>query len=85
MYDGLIEHDPKMRKMRTESEAKGKLEGLQEAVITVTEGRFPSLTELARQRAPRVTKPDVLLALVRGIAIAPDESSARVLLEFLTL
>jgi hypothetical protein len=87
MYDDLIERDPKMRKMRAESEAKGrskgKIEGLQQALVDVVKGRFPPLAELAQRKVPHVTKPDVLNALLIGIAAAPDESAARALLELL--
>ena len=44
MYDDLMEKDPKMRKIRAESEAKG----FRIAIVTLVKGRFPSLTELAQ-------------------------------------
>jgi hypothetical protein len=64
MWDDLMERDPKMRKIRKESEAKGKTqglaEGLQKAVITVVTLRFPPLTELAQQKVSRIRKPETL-------------------------
>ena len=53
MYDDLFEKDPKMQRIRAESkaegraegEARGKAEGLQLALVTVVEERFPPLAE----------------------------------------
>src|ERR1700730_8185794 len=58
MWDDLMEKDPKMRKIRRESEAKGRakgrtdvlVEGWRQAVITAVRLRFPHLIELAQQR-----------------------------------
>lgn len=99
MYDELIEQDPKMKKIRAESEARGrteglaeglakgiargKAEGLQEAVVSVVEGRFPPLAELAQQKVVKVKKPDALDLLLKALTVAPDEMTARVLLESL--
>ena len=95
MYDDLIEQDPKMKKMRAESEAKGRAEGevkgkaeglaegLQDALVTVVEERFPPLTEFAQKRVTRITKPDALKLLLKGITAAPNEEAARLLLELL--
>lgn len=87
MFDDLMERDPKMRKIRAESEARGKaegkVEGLQEAVVTVVEGRFPSLADLARQKVRRINTPGALSMMLRGMAAAPTEAAARTLLELL--
>lgn len=60
---------------------KGKLEGLQEALLSVVEVRFPSLADLARQKVPQVSTPDTLDLLVKAVVAAPDESVVRLLLE----
>ena len=115
MFDDLMERDPKMRKIRAQSEARGlvkgkakgleegearrlakgearglakgeargKAEGLQEAVVTVVEGRFPPLADLARQKVRRINTPDALSMMLRGLAAAPNEDAARTLLELL--
>ena len=119
MYDDLFEKDPKMQRIRAESEAKGRAEGraegliegeargiakgeakgeargiakgkakgeakgLQTALITVVEKRFPPLAELAQTKVQRLNKPDALNLLLQGIAVAPDEDTARLLLELL--
>ena len=95
MFDDLMERDPKMRKIRAESEARGearglakgetrgKAEGLQEAVVTVVEGRFPPLADLARQKVRRINGPDALSLMLKSLAAAHNEAAARTLLELL--
>ncbi len=99
MYDELIEQDPKMKRIRAESEARGRseglargrsegriegrAEGLQEAVVTVVKGRFPALVELAQSNVMKVTKPDALDLVLQAITQAHDERTARLLLEAL--
>ncbi len=107
MFDDLLDRDPKIRKIRAESKARGKVEGkvegkaegkvegkaiglaegeakgLQEAVVTVVEGRFPPLVDLAQQKVTRINKPDALTLLLKSLTKAPDEDSARLLLELL--
>ncbi len=89
MWDDLMEKDPKMRKIRKESEAKGRAKGITEgevkalrkAVAVTVKLRFPHLVELAQQRVARISKPDKLNLLLDQIAIAPDEDAARSLLD----
>ena len=64
-------------------EARGKAEGLQLALVTVIEERFPPLAELVQEKITRIDRPDALRLLLKGIAAAPDEASARLLLELL--
>ncbi|MEO8953841.1 MAG: hypothetical protein ABI396_11345, partial [Ktedonobacteraceae bacterium] len=66
-----------------EGEARGKAEGLQLALVTVIEERFPPLAELVQGKITRIDRPDALRLLLKGIAAAPDEASARLLLELL--
>ena len=97
MWDDLMEKDPKMRKIRKESEAKGRTEGLKEgvekglkeglaeglrnAIVTTIRVRFPDLTELAQERVAQVSKPEKLNLLMGQIVIAPDENVIRLLLD----
>lgn len=60
---------------------QGRNEGLQQGLLAVIEVRFPSLTDLARQKVPQVAKPDTLNLLIRATVAAPDESVVRLLLE----
>jgi hypothetical protein len=89
MWDDLMERDPKMKRIRKESEAKGLAkgktqgvaEGLRKAVITVVTLRFPPLSELAQQKVSRVRKPETLNLLLEQVASVPDEDAARLLLD----
>ena len=85
MWDDLMEKDPRMRKIRRESEAKGRteglVEGLRQAVITAVRLRFPHLVELAQQRVAQINRPDKLNLLLNQITIVPDEDAARSLLD----
>jgi len=81
MWDDLMERDPKMKKIRKESEAKGKAQGIAEGVITVVCLRFPPLTELAQQKVSRVRHPDTLNLLLKQVTSVPDEEAVRLLLD----
>jgi hypothetical protein len=47
------------------------------------EERFPPLAELVQEKITRIDRPDAPRLLLKGIAAAPDEASARLLLELL--
>lgn len=80
MWDDLFEKDPKMRKIRRESETKGLAEGLRIAVIAVIKVRFPQLTDLAEQKVNQISKPAKLNLLLDQVENAPDEAAVRSLL-----
>ena len=69
--------------MRLRGEIKGETRGLQTALVTVVENRFPPLAKLAHEKVKRINKPDALTMLLKGITVAPDEATARLLLELL--
>ena len=85
MWDDLMERDPKMRKIRKESEAKGEalglIRGLRTAVITVVTLRFPPLTELAQRKVSRIRKPEKLNLLLEQVMSVSDEDAARLLFD----
>ena len=66
-----------------EGRGEGELVGLQRAVLTVVESRFPPLTELARQQVMQVRKLDTIDFALKALVKAPDEQVARMLLELL--
>jgi hypothetical protein len=88
MFDDLMEKDPKMRRFRAESEARGRAEGeakgltkgLQSSILTLIETRFPDLTGLGRQRVKALTKADELNDLLKQLLLVADEEAARSLL-----
>jgi flagellar biosynthesis/type III secretory pathway protein FliH len=92
MYDPLWEDHPKIKKIRAESEEKGRVKGRTEGrtegelrasqriLVNVVKARFPDLVELARQKASQISKTDVLTYLIEQVSTAPDENVARWLL-----
>ena len=76
-YDSLLDEDPQIK----EKVAKGELHGAQKIVVTFLEARFPSLAELGQQKVTLIRSTDILNLLAKQIAIAPDESTARWLLD----
>jgi hypothetical protein len=78
--EGLAEGEAKGR---AEGLAEGEAKGLQEAVVFAIELRFPTLLELAQQKAERVKEPEVLKFVLRGLKAAPNEETARLLLDTL--
>ena len=65
---------------REEGHEEGLAEGLQKAFVTIVQGRFPPLAELAQERVLQVTKPEKLDLLLKQIVTIPDEATARWLL-----
>ena len=72
-YDSLLDEDPEIQ----ERVAKAKIAGQQKAVLDFMEVRFPSLIQVAQEQVIRLNKPDELSRLMKQIALAPDESTAR--------
>ena len=85
IYDDLMEKDPKMRKIRAESEARGEARGeakgatrtLRMTILVLVKGRFPALLEQAQQRVKRTTSVDELKQLFEQLAGTSDEAAAR--------
>jgi len=61
MYDRLWEENPKVQKIRAESEAKGEVQAMQRMLVSVVKARFPALTQLAQEQACKS------IALMRSI------------------
>jgi hypothetical protein len=88
MYDHLLESSSKIKKIRAESEAKGRVEGrvegqteeLREAIVSFVKARFPSLVPLAQKRVAQLKKPATLRSLRESVYVAPDEAAMRALL-----
>jgi flagellar biosynthesis/type III secretory pathway protein FliH len=91
--DDFLEQSPYVQKKKEEGREEGReigreegheeglAEGLQKAFVTIVQGRFPPLAELAQQRVTQVTKPDKLDLLLKQIVTIPDETTARWLLD----
>ena len=89
--ESLLDSNPFVRDRVARGEAKGEArgraegeaKGLQEALIITVELRFPSLLDLAQERAKRAQQPDVLKVVLRGINSATSEEIARAFLDSL--
>lgn len=83
MYDELVERDPKMKKMRAESEARGEVKGvakgLRKAVLRAVKLRFPALIDQAQQKVVRMNITEELEVLLDEVLKASDEQTARLL------
>jgi flagellar biosynthesis/type III secretory pathway protein FliH len=91
--DDFLEQSPYVQKKKEEGREEGReigreegyeeglAEGLQKVFVTIVQGRFPPLAELAQQRVTQVTKPDKLDLLLKQIVTIPDETTARWLLD----
>ncbi len=83
-YDSMIDDNPFVQERVARGEARGELRGelrgLQLMVLDAVHDEYPSLMELAREKAPLIDKPEELRKLVRLIYKAPDEETARWLL-----
>lgn len=85
-YDSALKalFEDQLKEMLTfliEAKAEGITEGLQKALVTVIEGRFPPLKVLAQERVTHIKTADTLNVLLKGVISAPDEATARWLLD----
>jgi hypothetical protein len=89
VYDPLWEENSKVRRIRAESKAEGlaegkaegKAEGLQIALVSAVRVRFPELAELAQQKVGKINDAANLDMLLKHVITAPDERTARWLLD----
>jgi hypothetical protein len=72
-YDSLLESDPEFQ----QRVAEARIEGQQKLVLELVVDRFPALAEIAQQKIVRLTKQEMLMQLNKQIALAPDENTAR--------
>ncbi|HZU00252.1 MAG TPA: hypothetical protein VFA10_11350 [Ktedonobacteraceae bacterium] len=64
-------------------EAKGREEGLPEALLMITEVRFPALLELAQQRVREPVQLADFRLVLKGVKNATSEEAARNILDLL--
>jgi hypothetical protein len=79
-YDSLMDDSP----VAIRNRVRGELQGAQKMVIGVVEARFPTLTELARQRVTLIRDTEALNRLIKQAVTAPDENTLRWLLDSFT-
>jgi hypothetical protein len=83
--DKLLDESPWIQQERAKSEAKGEAKGELKAartlVVQFVNARFPALADLVHQKVASITQPEILSALLIQIGNAPDEETARRLLQ----
>ncbi len=79
-YDSLLESDPEVLERAARERTEGEIRGLQKMALEAVEDKYPILVELAQEHINLVRKPEVLRQLVKLIYKAPDEATARWLL-----
>jgi hypothetical protein len=82
-YDSLLDSDPYFQQKLARLATEREIEALQQVALEAVEEQFPALIEQARERVVQVKQPDLLRLLVKQIYKAPDEKTARWLLETL--
>ena len=76
-YDSLLESDPEFQQRMAEA----IIEGQQKLLMFVVKARFPTLVEQAQQKVLRLQKEDDLYRLTELMLGAPDEKTARWVLD----
>ncbi|MBV9231811.1 MAG: hypothetical protein JOZ18_21055 [Chloroflexi bacterium] len=90
-FERLLEEDEWVQRQRKLGEEKGREKGREEGrvlssqqtLVDVVSWRYPSLVALAQQRAAQLTQIDTLSEVIRLLVLAPDEETARFILNTL--
>lgn len=72
-YDSLLESDPELQ----EYLARTRIDERQRSIVSIVEARFPNLIDWAREQVVRQNDLSKLDLLMKQIASAPDEATAR--------
>ncbi len=67
--------DEYIEQIRAESERKGETKGLQRAIASITQSKYPQLVDLAKQAAQVLDNPNSANFFLRQLSGAPDEES----------
>ena len=82
-YDSLLDSDPYIQQKLAKKATESEIRALQQVALEAVEEQFPALVDQARESIVQVKQPDLLRQLVKQIYKAPDEKTARWLLETL--
>jgi len=82
-FDEFIDENPLVLERVARGEARGKIEGLQEAILNILHIRFAALATAtqAQQAIAHTYNFEELKELQRDLLLASDEQAARALLE----
>ena len=83
-YDSLLDSDPYIQQKLAKKATESEIGALQQVALEAIEEQFPALIDQGRERVVQVKQPDLLRLLVKQIYKAPDEKTARWLLDTLT-
>ena len=81
--ESLLDESSFVQKRRAESFAEGEAKGLQKAVVTIVENRFPPLVESVKQKISHVQRPDRLQLILKAAFTAPDEKTLQSMIDLL--
>jgi len=82
-FDEFIDENPVVLERVARSEARGKIEGLQESILSILAVRFSVLAAIpqTQQALAHIQDIETLKQLQQELILAPDEQSARALLK----
>jgi hypothetical protein len=85
MFGEVFKDSPMIRKLREEylleGRQEGRLEALQDMLVSTVQTRYPDLTELAQQRASQFDKTDELQGIILQVVKASSARAVRKLLK----
>ena len=76
-YDSLLDEDPEVKEKVARGKVEALVETLQEMAMDAVNDQYPTLVELAQERVLPIRQPEMLRLLVKQIYKAPDETTAR--------
>ncbi len=89
-FEKLLEQDPYIQQQRAlgfaegkafaRGRAEGEMQALQRVLVNIVIARFPTLLDLAQQRAAQTKTPEALHQVILWAVTAPDEHIARFIL-----
>jgi hypothetical protein len=88
-FESLLDEDPFVQRRWAEGfaegeakgEIKGKTEGLQFAVVTAVENRFPPLTDSIKEKISYIKQPDRLQLLLKATYTVSDEKTLQTMID----
>ncbi len=80
MFDELLEQDEFVQKQRARAEKEGEVKRARKILISYISIRYPSLLNLAQQKAEKITQEALLQNIIDRIFAANDEATVRSIL-----
>ncbi len=80
MFDEMLEQDEFVKKQRERGRQEGKIEACQTILVDIVRRKFPSLEDLAQQRAAQIEHIAVFCEVIWLVIVVKDENMARFIL-----